>query len=162
MDISASVIRYTEKEYGSSYKDHSVEIYKLYVDMADKISARRQSSNSFFLSINTAIIALISYVQINDTFSSKFSHTIVSAAGVALCYLWFKIIISYRDLNSIKFNIIEEIENQLPLSPYTVEWTKINLGIGHKLYLPFTEIEMFIPWIFLSIHLIIILFSWFS
>ena len=36
----------------------NLEQYKLYVEMADRISSRRQNANSFFLSINTAIVAL--------------------------------------------------------------------------------------------------------
>ena len=61
-----------EEEYGENYKAHLLEQYKLYVEMADRISARRQTANSFFLSINTAIIALISYLN----FGSKTTYVV--------------------------------------------------------------------------------------
>ena len=36
-----------------------LEQYKLYVEMADRISARRGLTNSFFLTLNTGIVALV-------------------------------------------------------------------------------------------------------
>src|SRR3989442_10768421 len=41
----------------------ALEQYKLYVEMADRISARRQTANEFFLSVNTAIVALLGYLR---------------------------------------------------------------------------------------------------
>ena len=40
-------------------RGHLLEQYKLYLEMADRISSRRQSANSFFLSLNTALVALV-------------------------------------------------------------------------------------------------------
>jgi len=39
-------------------RGHLLEQYKLYIEMADRISSRRQSANSFFLSLNTTLVAL--------------------------------------------------------------------------------------------------------
>src|SRR2546426_1964670 len=41
----------------------ALEQYKLYVEMADRISARRQTANEFFLSVNTVIVALLGYLR---------------------------------------------------------------------------------------------------
>lgn len=38
-------------------------IYKIYIDMAERLSASRQLVNSYFLSINTAIVAFIGYTK---------------------------------------------------------------------------------------------------
>ena len=35
----------SQSTYGELHKPHLLEIYKLYVEMADRISARRQSAN---------------------------------------------------------------------------------------------------------------------
>lgn len=121
--------------------------------MADRISARRQSTNSFFLSINTALILLVSYAQLNNAGQPTNSlHWLVGIAGVALCYLWYRIVMSYKNLNSGKFKVIHEIEKLLPLSPYDAEWTAVGKGKDPKLYLPFARVEMLIPWVFLVIH----------
>jgi hypothetical protein len=45
-------------------RDHRIEQYKLYLEMADRISSRRQSANSFFLTLNTALVALVSYLSL--------------------------------------------------------------------------------------------------
>ena len=72
-------------------------------------------------------------------------------AGV-LCYLWYRMVRSYRDLNSAKFKVIHAIERQLPLRPYDAEWESVERGKNPKLYLPFTHVEGVVPWLFLVFH----------
>ncbi len=48
-----------EEQYGLQYRADLLDIYKLYVEMADRISQRRQSANSFFLTLNSVIVALV-------------------------------------------------------------------------------------------------------
>ena len=52
-------------DYESEYNAHLLEQYKLYVQMADNISARRQTANSFFLTLNTTIAGLVGYINAN-------------------------------------------------------------------------------------------------
>jgi hypothetical protein len=42
---------------------HVLELYKNYVSTAEAVSDRRQKANAFFLTLNTAIVALVSYLQ---------------------------------------------------------------------------------------------------
>jgi hypothetical protein len=137
-------------------KDHVLEQYKLYVEMADRISARRQTANSFFLSINTAIIALIGYINFGSETKASF-YWLVSLAGMILCFIWYRLVRSYKDLNSAKFKVIHEIEQKLPCAPYDLEWEKAGRGKDPKLYLPFTHIEIFVPWVFFVIHVFVLL-----
>ena len=145
-------------DYGEQFQNHLLEIYKLYVDMADKISSRRQSANSFFLSVNTAIIAVIGYVQlgIKKNVSTDF-YWLISLAGIAICYTWYRLIKSYRGLNSGKFSVIHNIEQQLPIAPFDAEWEALGKGKDPKKYLPFTKVEMVVPWIFLILHVVVFL-----
>jgi len=145
-----------EKVYGDNYKLHLLEQYKLYVEMADRISSRRQSANSFFLSINTAIIALMGYVNLGNKDVFDF-YWLVSLAGMVLCYMWYRLVRSYKDLNTAKFKVVHEMETRLPFAPYDLEWEKVGKGENSKLYLPFTHIEIFIPWVFLIIHAFVFL-----
>lgn len=50
--------------YPSNDKWHShlLDQYKLYVEMADRISQRRTTANSYFLSVNSAILAFAGYL----------------------------------------------------------------------------------------------------
>ncbi len=48
-----------KSEYGEAYRGHVLEIYGRVVEMADRVSQRRQSANSFFLSLNSALVAFV-------------------------------------------------------------------------------------------------------
>ena len=142
----------SEDEYGDHYKSHCLEIYKLYVEKADAISSRRQSANSFFLAVNTAVLGVIGYVSKSDD-ETKLA---VGIAGVLLCIFWYRLIRSYKQMNSGKFKVIHEIERQLPLSPYDAEWEALGRGKNAALYRPFTSTEMVVPWIFLLCHVVLV------
>jgi hypothetical protein len=151
--LGAALSGVSANEYGSSYREHAIEIYKVYLEMADRISERREKANSFFLAVNTALIALFA----NEAFGSAAAsprplEQLVPIAGCVLCYLWYRIIRSYRDLNSAKFKVIHEIERQLPLRPYDAEWQSVKRGNNPKLYLPFTHVEGVVPWLFMVFH----------
>lgn len=133
------------------YHDHLLEQYKVFVESADRISARRHSTNSFFMTINTAIIAVVGYVHLGST-SSTDLYWLVALAGVTICYLWYRIILSYKGLNTAKYNVVHEIEKKLPLSPFDAEWEALGRGQNPSLYRPFTHIEIGIPWVFLILH----------
>ena len=83
LNLRRNLIVNDKDSYGESYQAHSLEIYKLYVQMADNISARRQSANSFFLTVNTAIIGIVGYV---GGTSGKWNW-IISLAGLVLSYV---------------------------------------------------------------------------
>ena len=141
-----------------SYRAHVIEIYKLYVEMADNISERRQSANSFFLTLNSAIVALVGYVNLsqNSLTGTTSFFWLVAISGMLISFLWYRLICSYKDINSGKFKIIHVIEKQLPLRPYDAEWTSLGKGEDQKIYLPFTNIEIYVPWVFFIIHLFVL------
>lgn len=161
MAIDEDLIGVPQKEYGAEYRAHVLEMYKLYIEMADKIGERRQSGNSFFLTLNSAIVALVGYVNLSDspTQGGVPVFWLIPVAGMVLCYLWYRLIHSYRDINSGKFKVVHAIEKILPLRPYDAEWAALGRGENPKLYLPFTNTEMVVPWIFFTIHLTIVLIS---
>lgn len=145
-----------KKEKVNKYSGQILEQYKIYLQMVDNISNRRQSANSFFLTVNTAIIALISYVSMGSKEPLKY-YWLIALAGLVICYTWYRLIRSYKDLNSAKFKVIHKMEAYLPFAPYDTEWKMVGEGKNRKLYLPFTHIEIYIPWIFFCIHLFVLL-----
>lgn len=142
-----------EKSYPSPemFQGHLIEQYKLYLETADRISDRRQTANSFFVTINTALVALVGYIHIGSE-TSKELYWLIALAGMALSYMWYRLIRSYRDLNTAKFKVVHEIEKKLPISPFDAEWEVVGRGENRKLYLPFTHIEVGIPWVFFILH----------
>lgn len=131
-----------------------LEQYKLYVEMADRISARRLTANSFFLTLNSAVIALGGYATLRFNEQLPTALALASAlSGISLCLLWQRLVRSYRDLNSAKFKVIHEIEKLLPISPYDAEWQAVGRGIDPDKYLPISHLETFVPWVFVALHL---------
>lgn len=159
------VNRFSDVPYGSheKYQDHLFNQYKLYVEMADQISSRRQIVNSFFLSINTALISLLGYLTINDSSQSDpFFYLLMAGVGAGLNYLWYNFIKSCGILNDAKFKIINKIEKFLPLNIYDTEWESVERGETLKFYLTFTSIEIRIPCLFILLHVSVVAWGYFK
>ncbi|MGZ4864518.1 MAG: RipA family octameric membrane protein [Halobacteriota archaeon] len=127
-----------------------LEQYKLYVQMADKISDRRADANKFFISLLTGLLALLSaIIQFRGAaVLQQAVLLIVGVVGILLCYTWYITIRSYRQLNSGKFKVVHLVEKQLPFSFYDVEWDFLGRGKDPKLYIPLTHVEQYIPKLF--------------
>lgn len=63
--------------------------------------------------------------------------------------------IKNKKLNSAKYEIINEMELKLPLAPFTSEWDRLN---NKYEYIRLTKIEKFIPWMFIFLYSISILY----
>ncbi len=140
-------------EYPEKYGDHALEQYKLYVEMADRISSRRQSANKFFVTLNTIMVTFAGYAK-SATSAEAFFYFTTSLAGLVICYIWYRLIKSYKNLNSAKFKVIHAIENEMPFKLFNAEWEAIGYGKDKRLYHPFTKLELKVPWIFGAIHVL--------
>src|SRR5215218_6321014 len=95
-----------------------LELYKLAVEMADRVSARRATANAFFLTVNTALLAFVSSGSLNMLW-------LVALAGIALSGTWWILLKSYRDLNTAKFGVILEMEKNLEARVFGDEWSRL-------------------------------------
>ena len=64
-------------------------------------------------------------------------------------------------MNSGKFKVIHEMEQMLGYQPYKREWEKLGEGKNKKLYLPFTNIELYMPLVFGGLHILYIVIDLF-
>lgn len=135
------------------WQAHLLDQYKLYVEMTDRISTRRAAANSYFLSVNTAILAFAGYLAAG---SSAHYLWLLAAAGITLSTLWEALIRSYSNLNRAKFVVIQQIEKCLPISPYAAEWEAMGHGLNRKLYQPVSHIERGVPIVFICLHAVVI------
>lgn len=131
------------------------ELYKLAVEMADRVSGRRALANSFFLTANTAIVALL---------ANQDARWYMPAAGILFSIVWWALLQSYRDLNSAKFEVILKMEKQLPVGVYGEEWEQLrgrtagldSPGQRHRFwggYRELGQVERVVPWAFALIYL---------
>lgn len=100
-----------------------LDLYKLAVEMADRVSARRTTANGFFLTLHAAVITAVGFARPTDAAAGRaFAAIITAIAGIALCFAWWLLLRSYRDLNRAKFDVINMLEEQLPVAIFADEW----------------------------------------
>lgn len=148
-----------EYPHNDKWYSHLLDQYRLYVEMADRISQRRATANTYFLSLNSAILAFVGYLSVKETGELNW---MLACAGIALSVLWRRLIISYTNLNTAKFKVIHNIEKRLPISPYEAEWIAMGEGKDPTLYRPLTHIERSVPLVFIALHAIVFgrMFPW--
>ena len=141
-----------EEVYGASFKADLVEQYKLYVQSAENVSARRVASNRYLLTLNAALVALYGLQSAN--FGQGYWTLLLPVMGIPVSLLWCLIINSHADLNRIKFDVIHELEQQLPATMFKHEWRLAEEGQGTT-YRAVTKIERWIPILFAGLHVVL-------
>lgn len=145
-------------------QDLLIEQYKLYVEMADRISARRADTNKFYISLLTALLAALLLVVEKNIFTNiqGFVFAAVAILGIALCCVWVLNIRSYSQLNSGKFRVIHDMEKQLPYPCFDREWDFLGRGTDRKTYFPLTRIEQYVPYLLALPYLFLLIYSVYS
>lgn len=165
MSVTEELKGIDPSNYGPDHRKHLLELYTSYARTVESVSDRRQRANAFFLSINTAIIALIGYVQsVGGAGAASVINILVPLAGIFICYTWYRVLRSYAGLNAGKFDVIVALEEHLPVRPFRAEWLALGEGRNPKLYKPLGKLEALVPCVFLLIHMIVILlasYAWF-
>ena len=144
-----SAIHQTADAYGGSFHADLLEQYKLYVQSAENVSARRIASSHYLLTINAALVALYGLQSAN--FGQGYWTLLIPVIGIPVSLLWYLIIKSHADLNRIKFEVIHEFEQHLPAAMYKHEWRLAEEGQGPA-YRAVTKIERWIPILFAGLH----------
>ena len=118
--------------------------YKLYAEQKENFIDRNFKTNKFYMISFVAIIFAMIFTG-NVVFMSKISATLVfSLIGIAVCILWWMNVDSYNTLIKIKFaNVIEMIEEKLPVKPFTDEFKGIQEFREKKIFL-FSDIQKII------------------
>lgn len=154
------------QSYGENYQSHLLEQYKLYIEMADRISSRRVQMNRFYISLLSGLIAIIS-VFVNTDFFPKLQGTklqyitlfLLGLLALIFCWVWHSNIHSYKQLNSAKFKVISEIEKHMPLSIYKIEWEILKKDREYKVYMEQTLVEKYVPFLLAIPYLILSIYS---
>lgn len=117
------------------------------VEMANSVSQRRDTMNNIFVTLNLAIVTAVS---ITWDIKSLFILT----AGIVVCIIWILFIRNFKFLNTEKFNVINNIEKELPVKPFNDEWEKLS---SNKKYKDSTKLEKALPIMFIVLYLIAII-----
>lgn len=115
-----------------------IEIYKLYVETSLKVSQNRLKANQWFIAINGLVIG-------TDT---VINSLLLLLFGILVNFLWINMIASYKKLNSAKFKVIHELEENLPYQCFKKE-EEFYKSMGRS---DFSIIEKYIPWLLITMY----------
>ena len=146
---------HTKETYHGAFEADLLEQYKLYVQSAENVSARRLASSRYLLAVNAALMALYGFQAQGP--GSVWLTLLLPILGIPVSLLWYRIIRSHRDLNQVKFAIIHDLEEHLPAAVFAHEWRLADCGKGRP-YRSVTDIERWIPLVFLALHLVLLVF----
>lgn len=134
-------------ETNERYRQAILDQYKLCVEMADRVSARRNLTNTFFLSLNSAVVAVVAAVS-GSTLGDASILPLLAGLVILLaqCTAWLVMVRSYRQLNAAKYAVIGAFEERLPAFAYSrAEWGALGEGRDWRKYLPLTQVEQWVP-----------------
>ncbi len=140
-----NLLRQSKDDYGPEFENHLFDQYKLYVEMADRVSARRMLANSFFVGVHTTLTIAFTVLLKEEMLKPASLIFAPFIALMLLCYVWERVVNSYRQLNSGKYKVVHVLEQMLPVAPYDAEWKALGEGKDRKLYQPLTGVEKWVP-----------------
>lgn len=141
-------------DFDEAEREVLFEQYKLFVDTSERLVARRQAVNTFFLSANALALSAIGLVA-NGTREADWGLIGIFAIAVAammLCWAWRTLVRSYAQLNRGKFDVIDRLEDHVPAAMFRAEWAALGHGRDVGRYRPFTRTEGLVSSIFLAIY----------
>lgn len=118
--------------------------YKMYAEQKENFIDRNFQTNKFYMVSFVAVILMMIYTN-NIVFMEKISATLLfSLLGIFVCALWWMNVDSYNMLIKIKFaNVLEAIEEKLPVKPFTDEYKGIEEFRNKKMFM-FSDIQKII------------------
>ena len=118
--------------------------YRMYAEQKENFIDRNFRTNRFYMVSFVAIIFAMIFTG-NVVFMSVLSATLIfSLIGVSVCALWWMNVDSYNTLIKIKFaNVLEVLEEKLPVKPFTDEYKGIEEFKNNKVFM-FSDIQKLI------------------
>jgi hypothetical protein len=124
------------------------ELYKIMVASSEALVGRRQGVNTFFLTMNGLLLTTVGLLLRGGAQDVRFEAAaivVVAVAGVVLCFAWRSLLISFGQLNTGKFKIINRMEAELAAAIFEAEWEALERGENPRVYRSFTSREIVVP-----------------
>lgn len=138
-------------------EDQVLQEYILYVQHKEKFVDRSFSTNRFYMIL--ALIVLAATVPVKFIpFSFGIVFTMLfSIIGMIVCVLWVMNNAAYKKLLKIKFrNVIEKLEDELPVKPYQMESEAIREASKDKVSV-FADLQQVLSWLIFVAFLTILI-----
>lgn len=144
-----------------SSRGERLELYKFGVEMADRISARRGTANSFFLTVNTVLAALVGVMSSANIITSvtdrnHFASLVISIVGALISATWWFLLRSYGNLSKAKWDVINRLEDRMDIRLYQDEWKILKADqprqSWRRQYRELGFVEKVVPLLFLAVY----------
>lgn len=115
--------------------------YKTYCEQKENFVNRNFSTNKFYMVAIVILVFAMIYTG-NIVFLNRISATLVFAIfGISISAMWWMNVDSYNTLIRIKYsNVIEKLEEKLPVKPFTEEYKGIEEFKNNKIFM-FSDIQ---------------------
>lgn len=130
--------------------------YKFFSERIQRLSERRQAATQTYLTVNTAIFAVLALL-IKDIGFRGWGLVMVSLplflVGVLACIVWYMIIVQYKNLIGWHYEQLREIEQILSESHriFRKEWEKFFSPRQGKERFGFSRLEVWLLRMFLGL-----------
>jgi hypothetical protein len=131
------------------------EQYRLCVELADQVGARRTLANTAFLTLNTLVLTAIAVVWPDHIADGPGAGWLLFplVALVAQCLVWLYTVRSHRQVAGGRWAVVGALEAALPAAPLgRAEWTVLGKGRDPTRYWPMSQLEQAIPLVFAATY----------
>ena len=135
--------------------------YRLAWEHVDKLTERRQTVTTTFISVNAAVVGAISFLIqgfASLIWTTKLSIIILAISGIIACDLWRRLILQYSTLSAWWYGKLRQIESMDTQSDKLVslEYEELYRSNNNKLKLGLTRYEVRLTYLFMTIFLMFI------
>ncbi|GAB7011742.1 RipA family octameric membrane protein [Halolamina salina] len=147
-----------DSESPDSDQTELIDQYTAYVNTTLNVSNRRMRNNRFYVLLLSGTLAVLS-VLTDTQIIEEVGLLLAGLLGFALCILWYLSIVSYKQLNSGKYKVINSMEDDLPAEPFADEWEILDEGDNWRNYITHTRVERKIPFVLAIPYLLISVYA---
>lgn len=135
------------------------EEYKFFAESTQYLSERRQAATQTYLTVNTAIFAVIAFL-VKDAGLQGWNLVVLNLplffVGYLACLIWHKIITQYKSLIGWRYRQLMKMETDIPDSyqVFSKEWKDFYEPRAGKEKFGFSKLEIWLPRLFLVLYII--------
>lgn len=144
-----------ERTDNKTYNAMLMEQYKMYVEIADRVSSRRSVIHTFFITLHAFLLGAFSLIISHQTTISNNKALLgLTLLGLLiLCHAWWSLVQYFRRLIRGKQRVIAEMETRLPISSF---WRAESKAMSaQNPYNPLKRLEIFLPVAFAIIYCLV-------
>ena len=138
------------------------EIYKLHAESADRVSDRRERAHRLYVTLFVALAVFLGgLLQLGvDGEGVRIVFRVAGITGMILAASWYVVGRSYRQLNSGKFEALQDLEKKLAYPFYTREWELLGEGKSARRHWKLTVVESALPAVFFLLSVVLAYSVW--